>query len=185
MPLLSSKEEVPTLGNTNSITGWPLCVMYYAKSFLWFTFNPKRTVITLAHHLFTQHEYLAHWINEWTNKQMNTWSDEWATSPGRHSYRILPVKKVTDFSKATWLRALGTGIQKSDRSGSTVWSLLRTGRHPRAKPLRTFSGPLVCCSMFHNNTSVHYTVFLCCWNLCKEKYFQLNRSPKCIQLTRS
>lgn len=159
--------------------------MYYAESFLWFTFNPKRTAITLAHHLFTQREYLAQWINEWTNKQTNTRSGEWASSPGTHSYPVLPVKKVADFSKATWLRALGTGTQKADLSGSTVWPLLRTGSHPPpwAKPLRTFSGPPVCCSKSRNNTSVHCTVFLCCWNLCRENISNL--SPKCTQFTMS
>lgn len=42
-----------------------------------------------SHSLTTCLPSMSIWpLNEWMNKQMNTWSGEWASSPGTHSYPV-------------------------------------------------------------------------------------------------
>lgn len=120
----------------------------------------------------TRHTINICWMKEWMSK----WSNNHANGQGSKGgilFLVSPGRKAIDFSKATWPWAHGTGIQKSD----TVPSL-NTKPPPGLNPLRTFSGPPVCCSMFHNSIFVHYTGFLCCWNPCREKYFQLRKQSK-------
>lgn len=112
-------------------------------------------------------------------RPMSKQSHECTTLQGRQSYPTFTRDKGKWLLQSSLAVSPWNWDSKSDLAGFPGLLPLQTQSHPLdLNPLRTFSGPPVCCSTFHNNISVHYTEFLCCWSLCREKYLQLEKKTK-------